>query len=75
MVVAVNKWDVEDSKQEKLRDLKEAFERLLPQLRGAPLITVSAKTGRGLDRLHDAIMRAYDVWNRRVATGCPEPLG
>lgn len=68
VVVAVNKWDVEDDKQQKLRDLKEAFERLLPQLRGAPLITVSAKTGRGLDRLHDAILRAYDVWNRRVTT-------
>ncbi|MBR9842908.1 MAG: ribosome biogenesis GTPase Der [Rhodobacteraceae bacterium] len=68
VVVAVNKWDVEDEKQQKLRDLKESFTRLLPQLRGAPLITVSAKTGRGLDRLHDAIMRAYDVWNRRVPT-------
>ncbi|MDK3020513.1 ribosome biogenesis GTPase Der [Pseudodonghicola flavimaris] len=68
VVVAVNKWDIEDQKQEKLRDLKEAFERLLPQLRGAPLVTVSAKTGRGLDRLHDAILRAYDVWNRRVST-------
>lgn len=68
VVVAVNKWDVEDDKQGKLRDLKEAFERLLPQLRGAPLITVSAKTGRGLDRLHDAILRAHDVWNRRVPT-------
>jgi GTP-binding protein len=68
VVVAVNKWDVEDEKQEKLRDLKESFERLLPQLRGAPLITVSAKTGRGLDRLHDAILRAHDIWNRRVPT-------
>ncbi|MCW9041944.1 MAG: ribosome biogenesis GTPase Der [Pseudopelagicola sp.] len=68
VVVAVNKWDVEDEKQQKLRDLKEAFTRLLPQLRGAPLITVSAKTGRGLERLHEAIMRAYDVWNRRVPT-------
>lgn len=68
VVVAVNKWDVEPEKQQKLKDLKEAFNRLLPQLRGAPLITVSAKTGRGLDRLHDAIMRAYDVWNRRVTT-------
>jgi len=68
VVVAVNKWDIEDDKQDKLRDLKESFERLLPQLRGAPLITVSAKTGRGLDRLHDAILRAYDVWNRRVTT-------
>ncbi|MEX0349938.1 MAG: ribosome biogenesis GTPase Der [Paracoccaceae bacterium] len=68
VVVAVNKWDVEEHKQEKLRDLKEAFNRLLPQLKGAPLITVSAKTGRGLDRLHDAILRAHDVWNRRVTT-------
>ncbi|MDP7149828.1 MAG: ribosome biogenesis GTPase Der [Paracoccaceae bacterium] len=68
VVVAVNKWDIEDEKQEKLRDLKEAFTRLLPQLRGAPLITVSAKTGRGLERLHDAIIRAHDVWNRRVTT-------
>ncbi len=68
VVVAVNKWDVEDNKQEKLRDLKQSFERLLPQLRGAPLITVSAKTGRGLDRLHEAILRAHDIWNRRVPT-------
>ena len=68
VVVAVNKWDIEEEKQEKLRDLKESFERLLPQLRGAPLVTVSAKTGRGLDRLHAAILRAHDIWNRRVTT-------
>ena len=68
VVVAVNKWDIEEDKQAKLRDLKESFDRLLPQLRGAPLVTVSAKTGRGLDRLNEAIMRAYNVWNRRVST-------
>jgi GTP-binding protein len=68
VVVAVNKWDLERDKQEKLADLKEAFDRLLPQLRGAPLVTVSAATGRGLDRLHAAILKAHDVWNRRVTT-------
>ncbi|MEH6829674.1 ribosome biogenesis GTPase Der [Sulfitobacter sp.] len=68
VVIAVNKWDVEEDKQGKLKELKESFGRLLPQLRGAPLITVSAKTGRGLDRLQQAIMRAYDMWNRRVTT-------
>jgi len=68
VVVAVNKWDIEEDRQAKLKELKESFERLLPQLRGAPLITVSAKTGRGLDRLHQAIMRAYEMWNRRVST-------
>jgi GTP-binding protein len=68
VVVAVNKWDIEDEKQDKLKALKEAFERLLPQLRGAPLVTVSARTGKGLDRLHGAIMKAHEVWNSRVST-------
>lgn len=68
VVIAVNKWDLEGEKQEKLRELREEFARLLPQLKGAPLVTVSAKTGRGLDRLHAAVMKAQDVWNRRVST-------
>jgi len=68
VVLAVNKWDVEPNKQKKLKDLRESFERLLPQLRGAPLVTVSAKTGRGLNRLQEAVMKAHEVWNRRVTT-------
>ena len=68
VVVAVNKWDAEEDRGAKLRELREAMERLLPQLRGAPLVTVSALTGRGLDRLHAAVLRAHEVWNRRVPT-------
>ncbi len=68
VVIAVNKWDLEDEKQDKLKALKEMFDLHLPQLRGAPLITVSAKTGKGLDRLQAAILKAHDVWNRRVTT-------
>ncbi|MEI4262219.1 ribosome biogenesis GTPase Der [Roseovarius sp. D0-M9] len=68
VVLAINKWDVEPEKQQKLRDLRESFERLLPQLRGAPLVTVSAKTGKGLDRLRIAVEKAHDVWNRRITT-------
>ena len=68
VIVAINKWDTEYQKQQKLKDLKVSFERLLPQLRGAPLITISAKTGKGLDRLQAALTRAHRVWNRRVST-------
>jgi GTPase len=32
-------------------------------------VTVSAKTGRGLDRLHAAVVKAHAIWNRRVGTG------
>jgi GTP-binding protein len=69
VVIAINKWDLEDDKQERLKALQEAFTRLLPQLRGAPLITVSAKTGRGLDRLAAAVLSAWRVWNKRIGTG------
>jgi GTP-binding protein len=68
VVIAVNKWDIEEDRQDKLKELLQSFERHLPQLKGAPLITVSAKTGRGLDRLREAILRAHTIWNRRVAT-------
>ena len=68
VVVAVNKWDLEDDRQAKLKQLKAMFERSLPQLRGAPLVTVSALTGRGLDRLRDAILEVHAVWNTRVST-------
>ena len=68
VVVAANKWDLEEDKPEKLKELRESFERLLPQLKGAPLVTVSARTGKGLDRLHNAILKAHEVWNRRVPT-------
>ncbi len=68
VVIAVNKWDLELNKQKKLNDLLEAFERLLPQLKGAPLVTISAKTGKGISQLHNAIMRAYKIWNSRIST-------
>ncbi len=69
VVVAVNKWDLEEEKPQKLNELREAFGRLLPQLRGAPMVMVSALTGKGLDRLHAAVLKAYAVWNTRISTG------
>jgi len=68
VVVAVNKWDLETDKSNKARELREAFGRLLPQLSGAPLVLVSGLTGQGMDRLQDAILSAYRVWNARIPT-------
>ena len=68
VVVAVNKWDQATQRKATFGELSEKFERLLPQLRGAPLVAVSASTGNGMDRLRKAVIRAYQVWNRRVGT-------
>lgn len=68
VVVAVNKWDLEPDKTARLKTLREQFDRLLPQLRGAPLVTVSALTGRGLDRLREAVLKVHGLWNTRIPT-------
>jgi GTP-binding protein len=41
---------------------------MLPQIKGVPVVALSAKSGQGLDRLMDAIVKAHAVWNRRVPT-------
>ncbi len=68
VVLAVSKWDVEEARGSRLAELKEMQGRLLPQLSGAPLVTVSAMTGRGLDRLREAVFEMDAVWNTRVTT-------
>ena len=68
IVFAVNKWDLVDDKQQRLAALKEQLERLLPQVKGAPLVMLSALTGRGVDRLRSAILAARDAWSARIST-------
>jgi len=68
-VIAFNKWDLIDNPQELLAELREKTERLLPQVRGIQAVTVSAETGRGLDKLMDAVIKTHKVWNSRVSTG------
>ncbi|WP_292543454.1 ribosome biogenesis GTPase Der, partial [Mesorhizobium sp.] len=68
-VIAFNKWDLIDNPQELLAELREKTERLLPQVRGIQAVTVSAETGRGLDKLMDSVIKTHKVWNSRVSTG------
>ena len=68
-VIAFNKWDLVENPQQHLAELREKTDRLLPQARGIQAVTVSAETGRGLDRLMEAVVATHRVWNRRVSTG------
>jgi GTP-binding protein len=68
-VLAFNKWDLIDEPQRVLAELRERTERLLPQLRGIRAVPVSAETGRGLDKLMQAVLETHRVWNSRISTG------
>ena len=68
LVVAVNKWDAVEEKQRVLRDIHETAKRTLADAAGVTVLPVSALSGRGIDKLMDAVLAAYDVWNKRVPT-------
>lgn len=68
LVIAINKWDAVENRAEALQRLQDRLETSLPQVRGIPTITLSALTGRGADKLMDAVIHIYDVWNKRVPT-------
>jgi len=68
-VIAFNKWDLIDNPQQMLAELREKTTRLLPQVRGLQAVPISGETGRGLDKLMEAVERTHRVWNRRISTG------
>ncbi|MCR6500317.1 ribosome biogenesis GTPase Der [Shinella sp. CPCC 101442] len=67
-VLAFNKWDLIDDPQAVLADLREKTDRLLPQARGIRAVPVSGQTGRGLDKLMQAVIETDRTWNRRIST-------
>ncbi|MGV8855084.1 MAG: ribosome biogenesis GTPase Der [Devosia sp.] len=68
LVIAVNKWDLIEDKNAALAHLKEACERLLPQMRGVPLVTLSGLTGKNIDKLMAAIFKIERTWNTHIST-------
>jgi GTPase len=68
LVIAVSKWDLVDGKPGQITALRADADHWLPQVVGVPIVAVSGFTGEGVDRLMQAIEKAYAVWNKRVPT-------
>jgi GTP-binding protein len=68
LVIGLNKWDLVADQPGLLKDLKEEATRLLPQVRGAPVVPLSGLAGTGIDPLMKAILGVYETWNRRIST-------
>jgi len=69
LVIALNKWDVAEGQSALFNGVKGALEEGLSQVKGVPLIAVSAATGKGLDQLLGAAFETRDAWSKRVSTG------
>jgi GTP-binding protein len=69
LIIAVNKWDVAENASALFNGIKAALEEGLAQIKGIPVLTVSAKTGKGIDQLLGAAFELREQWSRRVSTG------
>ena len=69
MVIALNKWDVAENGSSLFQGVRAALEEGFSQVRGVPLLTISAATGKGIDQLLQAAFDTREAWSRRVTTG------
>ncbi len=68
LVLALNKWDVVGDKDARLRSLRADLEETLTQIRGVPLVPISALSGSGIETLMQSVLEVHATWNKRVAT-------
>ena len=68
LILALNKWDEIENQKKVLRDIKEKMVSSLQQVKGIPIVTISAKTGYGLDPMMREVFNIYKIWNKRVPT-------
>lgn len=69
VVIALNKWDAAEDRAKARAAVSDALETSLNQLRGVEVVTLSAATGAGVDKLMPAVRRTHERWNRRIGTG------
>lgn len=69
MVVVVNKWDLVKEKEATLEELKHQLATQLAQVRDIPIVTVSAIKGQRVEKVLQAVLDTYNLWNHRIGTG------
>jgi GTP-binding protein len=69
LVIAVNKWDLVGDRRAAREELIYRLEKSLPQIKGVPVVAISALRGDGVDKLMPAVFKTHKLWNERISTG------
>jgi GTP-binding protein len=69
MVIALNKWDTVENGSALYQGVRAALDEGFAQVKGVPLLTLSAATGKGIDTLLQVAFETREAWSKRVPTG------
>lgn len=68
LVIALNKWDLIENKEEYLKEFREDIQHQLGQVPNVPFVTLSAIRNANVNRVLDVVLETYEIWNKRVKT-------
>ncbi|MBK7283519.1 MAG: ribosome biogenesis GTPase Der [Sphingomonadales bacterium] len=69
MIIALNKWDTVENGAPLYQGVRAALDEGFAQVKGVPLLTLSAATGKGIDTLLQVAFETREAWSKRVTTG------
>ncbi len=69
LIIAVNKWDIVKNRKRVMQKLDDRLRTSLPQVKGIPIIQLSALTGENIGKIMPTAFEIFDIWNQRISTG------
>lgn len=69
IIICVNKWDIVEKDSKIMKTFTDSLRNNLPFLSYAPILFISALTGKRVDELIDKIMEINESYSHRLSTG------
>lgn len=69
IIICVNKWDIVEKDSKTMKTFTDSLRNNLPFLSYAPILFISALTGKRVDELIDKIMEINESYGHRLSTG------
>jgi GTPase len=67
-VIVLNKADMIKIDDEYMKAFDYYLSHLVPQMKGIPIIPMVATKAQGIDKLMQAVLQQYEIWNKRIST-------
>ena len=68
VVFVLNKWDLIEDKHKLINKAIKVIEENSPELKGCPIVPISAKNGTNIDKLMSSVFKVFADWNKYIAT-------